>query len=92
MKKMFALLAILFCSSSVFADTPWIPEHLTNPNYKQPPIDCEKAMKDANPFIPTTIPAECMPKKEEQKIVKPAEQPQPKTKVGKFLNVLLEEY
>jgi hypothetical protein len=92
MKKMFALLVLLFCSNAVFAEPPYIPEHLTNPNYKQPPIDCEKEMKYANPFIGTTIPEECKPKKEEVKVVKPVEQPQPKTKVGKFLNVLLEEY
>lgn len=91
MKNLFILFVLLLCSNSVLADIPLIPEHLTNPNYKQPPVNCEKAMKDANPFIPATIPDECMPKKQEQSIIEPVEHIQPKTKFGKFLNTLLEE-
>lgn len=94
MKNLFIIFTLLLFPSLAFADNRWIPEHLINPNYKQSPVDCEKAMKEANPFIPATIPPECMPKKEDPQVVeqvKQIEQSQPKTKIGKFLNVLLEE-
>ena len=61
MKKTLLIFAILFSVTSCYADTPYIPEHLTNPNYdfKNQKIDCEKELKYAHPFIPATVPAEC---------------------------------
>lgn len=92
MKNFLVLLSFVLVGNVVMADTPWIPEHLTNPNYdfKNKKIDCEKEMKNANPFIGATIPEECKPQKTEPTPVQPIQQKN-STKLGKFLDKILEE-
>ena len=82
-----------------YADTPYIPEHLTNPNYdfKNRKIDCEQELKNANLLIPATIPTECMPANNTANQKQDLSETQNNNninsntkKFGKFLNLLLE--
>ena len=95
MKKLLLIVSIVFIANICLADIPWVPEHLTNPNYdfKNRKIDCEQEMKTAHPFIPATIPDECrQPKPEQIKNIQPqTSKPTTQTKLNKFINNLLEE-
>lgn len=86
MKKTILAMAILVSMGMVYADTPYIPEHLTNRNSKQK-VDCNSSANFG--FIPTTIPDEC--KKSEE--VKPVETLKPvetkQIKLNKLINSLL---
>ena len=59
-------------------------------------VDCNNLGNSAYGFIPTTIPPECLPKKEEPKEMSIIQQEQPQEsnskmkKVGKVLEFLLE--
>lgn len=92
MKNFCLIITLLLAMNSCIAETPYIPKKLTDPNYnfKAEKIDCEKAMKDANPFIGTTIPDECLPPKQEKQEPVKIEQPQPKSKFGQLMNKVLE--
>lgn len=86
MKKTILAMAILVSMGMVYADTPYIPEHLTNRNSKQK-VDCNSSANFG--FIPTTIPDECKKPEEVKPIetVKPVETKQ--IKLNKLINTLL---
>ena len=86
MKKTVLAMAILVSMGMVYADTPYIPEHLTNRNSKQK-VDCNSSANFG--FIPTTIPDECKKPEEVKPVetVKPAETKQ--IKLNKLINTLL---
>lgn len=89
MKKTILAMAILVSMGMVYADTPYIPEHLTNRNYdySKQKVDCNSSANFG--FIPTTIPDECKKPEEVKPIetVKPVETKQ--IKLNKLINTLL---
>lgn len=88
MKKTVLAIAILVSMGMVYADTPYIPEHLTNRNYdySKQKVDCNSSANFG--FIPTTIPDECKNPEEVKPVEKPVT-PQPNSKLNRLLNTLL---